>query len=223
MGELRMYAIGIDEVRDMFGATPQVAGRLRTIASEAFRVPRVGQASPGRLGKLGPLFRRAPDAPVIPPGTPLPSDIETLLAGRFVAPERLRVSWRVVDVWLAERSWARHSLDRSAPEIDQLEFELTRAGLPSQYGVRKLMALDAQLPLRPATGMTVGYSKHAHVLASGRALSDCLPQVQQHSRERAQRLADFLLGFESLAGQAQADQRPAPDLFVTFDRDDSPP
>ncbi|MEL4503782.1 hypothetical protein AAEX63_02620 [Luteococcus sp. H138] len=216
MGELHMYAICIDEVRDMFGATPELAGALRKIASDAFRVPQVEKSAPGRLGKLGPLFWRAPDAPVVPHGTPLPTDIEALLAGRFIKPERLETCWRVVDAWLAERSLARHELDRTPQQIDQLEFELTRAGLPSQYGIGKLMSLDAQLPLRPPAGMRVGYCKHAHVVASGRALRDCLEQVLPHSRERAERLADYLMGFEALADQARREDRPAPDLFVTF-------
>lgn len=213
-----MYAICIDEVRDMFGATPEVAGTLRTIASDAFRVPQAEKSSPGRLGKLGPLFWRAPDAPVVPHGMPLPSDIEALLAGRFISPDRLETCWKVVDVWLEARSLARHELDRTPQQVDQLEFELTRAGLPSQYGIGKLMSLDAQLPLRPRPGMRVGYSKHAHVLASGRALHGCLDQVLPHSRERAQQLADFLLGFGALTEQARAQHRPAPDLFVTFDK-----
>ncbi|MFZ2260581.1 MAG: hypothetical protein WAV52_07565 [Luteococcus japonicus] len=218
MGELRMYAIGIDEVRDMFGATPAVAGTLRQIASEAFRTAPEPPRAPGMLGKLGPLFARAPDAPMVPHGSPLPSDVENLLAGRFVAPERLEPAWQVVDAWLASRSLARHVLHRTPREVDQLEFELTRAGLPSQFGIGKLQALDAQLPLRPLPGMTVGYCKHAHVLASGRALQAVLPEVLPHSRERATALADFLLSFETLAGAARTNGRPLPDLFVTFDQ-----
>ncbi|ROR54225.1 hypothetical protein EDD41_1420 [Luteococcus japonicus] len=213
-----MYAICIDEVRDMFGATPAIAGTLRQIASETFRGAPVPPRAPGMLGKLGPLFARAPEAPLVPHGTPLPSDVENLLAGRFVAPERLGLAWQVVDAWLGRRSLARHVLHRTPREVDQLEFELTRAGLPSQFGIGKLQALDAQIPLRPLPGMSVGYCKHAHVLASGRALQAVLPDVLPHSHQRAAALADFLTSFETLAGAARANGRPLPDLFVTFDR-----
>ena len=45
MGEWRMHALSIHEVRDMFGADEQLAARLRAIASEAFRVPPIFSAS----------------------------------------------------------------------------------------------------------------------------------------------------------------------------------
>ncbi|WP_420174236.1 hypothetical protein [Luteococcus sp. OSA5] len=216
MGDLRMYAISINEVRDMFGATPQVAGQLRKIASETFRVE-PPERSPGMLGLLGPLWRRSPEAPVVPHDTPLPSDIETVLAGRFVAPERLEVCWRLVDVWLSARCLGEHRMQRTAQQVDQLEFELTRAGLPSQFGIGKLMALDAQLPLRPRPGMKVGYCKHAHVIASARALQAVLPEVLPHSRERAEALWAFLDGFQAWGEAARTSGRPLPDLFVSFD------
>ena len=68
MGSLRLYAIGIDEVRAIFGAPEATATALRAIA--AHRFPAAPSSAPGLLGKLGPVFRRAPDAPVLRPGVP---------------------------------------------------------------------------------------------------------------------------------------------------------
>src|SRR6185436_16405044 len=57
MGELRLYAIGIEEVRGMFGAPPQVADHLREVAQRAFAPPSL-EARGGLLSKLGPIFKR---------------------------------------------------------------------------------------------------------------------------------------------------------------------
>src|SRR5690606_40003393 len=80
MGELRLYAIGIDEVRGMFGARPDEAQRLREIAARALE-PEPVAPSGGLLSRLGPIFRRPPGAPVISPTQPQPADLEALLAG----------------------------------------------------------------------------------------------------------------------------------------------
>ena len=69
MGELRLYAVGIEEVRGMFGASPQVAEHLREVARRAFAPPAV-EARSGLLSKLGPIFKRVPATPVISPTQP---------------------------------------------------------------------------------------------------------------------------------------------------------
>ncbi|MGO4958476.1 hypothetical protein ACTQ49_14630 [Luteococcus sp. Sow4_B9] len=227
MGEARLYAISINEVRDMFGATAPVAGMLRRISAESLRTYRPQEAAQpgadaqrggrGMLNRLGPLFKRPAHAPLVPHGSPLPSDVETLIAGRFVAPERLDASWELVDGWLSHRAFGQHRLERTGQQLEQLEFELTRAGLPSQYGIGKLMALDAQIPLRPSPGMTVGYCKHAHVLATAKALDAVLPEVLPESHARAADLAVFLGRFQEWGGAARTSGRPQPDLFVILD------
>ena len=65
MGELRLYALGIDELRGLVGAGDKTA-ELREAARRAF-APAEQPKSRGLIGKLGPLFRRAPDAPVLAP------------------------------------------------------------------------------------------------------------------------------------------------------------
>ena len=68
MGSLRLHAIAIDEVREIFGAPESTATALRAIAADRF--PTTPSTTPGLLAKLGPVFRRAPDAPVLRPGVP---------------------------------------------------------------------------------------------------------------------------------------------------------
>ena len=82
MGSLRLYAIAINEVRDIFSAPEETATALRAIAADRFAES--PPASTGLLSRLGPVFRRAPDAPVIRPGVPSGSDVDALLTGRHV-------------------------------------------------------------------------------------------------------------------------------------------
>ena len=57
MGELRLYAVGIEEVRGMFGASPPVAEHLREVARSAFAPPAV-EARGGAGGfKVAPSGR----------------------------------------------------------------------------------------------------------------------------------------------------------------------
>lgn len=196
MGELRLYAISIDRARDMVGAAPQEAERLRAVATESFRVAAPAPAR-GLLGRLGgPLLRRPPQAPVVPHELPLPSDVDALLGGRYVQPERLRHAWRVVEAWLAHDAVGSLVLPTSRPVLEQIEFELARAGLSSDFALAGLLRGDARIGLRPAPGMRVGYAKNHRVLATSRALEACLPQVQPATREQIAPLAEFLASCE---------------------------
>ncbi len=214
MVELRLYAIAIDDVRDMFGAGSDLAGRLRTIASERFRVPEQERrrTAGGFLGKVGPLFRHDRNAPIIPDGIPLPGDVENLLKGRFVTPERINESWLVVQTWLDELCWERHLLHVSRHEFDKLEFDLARAGLSSRYGIGNLMSLDANLTLRPAWQMTIGYAKHAHMEATRDAIRK-LDDPVATTNPLLIELRSFLGRSDEWAAQAEAHSRPAPDIF----------
>ena len=77
MGELRLYAIGVDEVRDVFCASPALEHQFRSIAAEAFPAHTTPK-QPGMLGKLGPLFRRPPEAVIVQPDTPVEADVAEL-------------------------------------------------------------------------------------------------------------------------------------------------
>ena len=80
MGELRLYAIGVDEVRDVFCASPELAAEFRRIVADEFP-PQTTPKAPGMLGKLGPLFRKPAGAVLVRPDTPVESDVADLLAG----------------------------------------------------------------------------------------------------------------------------------------------
>lgn len=215
MGELRLFALSIHEVRDMFGADEALAGRLRGIASDSFKVPAAERRPQGLLGKIGPLFRRGAES-VIPHDVPLPADWEKLISAQFVAPDRVDVSWKVIDAWIDDIDHGTETFTFDQRGLDDFDFALTKAGLPARFGLRKLMADEPQLPVMPATGMQVGYGKHGLVMATIEELAKVVGEVDDDERENARRLHDFLAKYPAWTEAAASTGRPKPDLFVIW-------
>ncbi len=212
MVEIRLYAIGIDEMRDWFGAGPAIAATLRGVAARRFRAPAAEQRSTGMLSKLGPLFRRDPWAPRLPVDLPSPSDVELLINAHFVPPERLAAAWTVVCAWLEELSWGHAVTVLGPAEWRDLEFDLARAGVPSQFAISKLWGLDPSLPLRPVPGTTVGYARHHHAMATREALDAAVQRVTVTSRDPLHGVLGFLRAVDGWTADAAVAGRPAPDV-----------
>lgn len=215
MGEMRLYAIGIDEVREIFAARPEVAERLRTAAAPLF------QAAPkkkfGLLEKLGPMFKK----PLLPPPAsidPDPSDADTILAGRFVPPERIPAAWQLVRHWLDDLGWGTFELNLTDVELDEWDFDLARAGMSSQYGIGRLLNEELGLPLRPVSGLATGYVKNAHALNMISALELSQEQLSGRSAEWTEQLLTWLRGFPHWTEVAPTVGRPVPDLVGLLSR-----
>ncbi|MDN5995729.1 hypothetical protein [Acidipropionibacterium jensenii] len=215
MGELRLHAISINEVRDIFGADEAQARTLRGWAQEHFSVPETPRRR-GLWSKLRPVTRIDNEAPILPVNWPTPQDVDDLIAGRFVSPDRLVRCWRVLDLWLHNLSWGTHSMSMDLGRVDDFEFDLARAGLPSELSLRRLFGSDPQIPLRPAPGMHTGYSRAAHVTATRDALSAIAERVSEPNRETVAGLVGFLVQFSAWSAAAPGAGRAAPDLFVVW-------
>lgn len=213
MTELRLYAIGIDEVRDMFGAPPEIASTLRSIATTEFAAP---TRKSGMLGKLGPLFKRDYFASDDDPSRPRHDDVENLLAGRYVAPDRMIPAWRLVETWLVQRAWGNLRLPASPQQLEALDFDLARAGLPPELALASVFRNDVQVPLRPLSGMRIGYAKYPHVLAIGNGLKRALLQIEGQSAELAKTVEEWVQGFPHWAEVAPTISRPVPDLVGLY-------
>lgn len=215
MSELRLYAIAIDQVRDIFGADAELAARLRGVASGLTSTATTRHSSV--LSKIGPLFRRPIDPPEIPTDQPLGYDVENLLGGRHVKPERLDHSWTILQAWLADLACGDVTIALDRADAEKLDFSLAAAGLPSDFAVGNLLARDPHILLRPAAGMTVGYCKANHAIATGLALKQTLGALPDGSlRDLARQISDFLqlLPQWKVANKNEA----APDLFVIWRR-----
>ena len=213
MGVLRLYAIGIDEVRGMFGAPPEDAERLRLQAQAALTPPKTEQRV-SLLSKLGPIFKRVPGTPVLDPDEPSLHDVEVLISGGYVPAERVPATWRALETLVRENSWGSTRLWLRAEQLDDLDFALARGQVSSAYGLRHLLNTSAQLSLLPVRGSCVGSHRYdtARAMADAyRAAIEQMPDGEQ--RELVGSLASWLEGFPHWAPVAESLGRPWPDLI----------
>ncbi|HKN43932.1 MAG TPA: hypothetical protein VJW23_08400 [Propionibacteriaceae bacterium] len=212
MGELRLYAIGIEEVRGMFGASPPVAEHLRDVARRAF-APRSVEARGGLLSKLGPIFKRVPAAPVISPTQPEPHDVEVLLAGAYVPPDRTGATWRLLETLVQGIAWGSTRMGLTAQELDDLDFALARGGASASVGLRHLLNSAPSLNLIPVQGLRVGWHPHQKAVAMAAAYRSAMPGIKtDEQREMIKALTIWLDGFRPWAQVAASLGRPVPDL-----------
>lgn len=213
VGEIRLYAIGLGEVRAMFGAAPPVAEHLRGVAQRAFAPP-VEAGRTGLFGKLGPIFRKVPATPVISPTQPEPQDVEVLLAGAYVPPDRMGATWRLLETLVQGTAWGSTRMRLTEPELGDLDFALARGGVLSAVGLRHLLNSTTGLTLIPVQGLTVGWHPHAKALAMNEAYRSALPQIKtDEQREMISALTVWLDGFVPWAQVAASLGRPVPDLI----------
>jgi hypothetical protein len=214
MGELRLYAIGIEEVRGMFGASPHERERLLQVADRALAPPPDPVRRGGLITKLGPIFKRPPAAVVLSPTQPVPHDVEVLLAGAYVPPDRTGATWRVLETLVAGSAWGSTLMGLTPEQLDDLDFALARGGVTSAVGLRHLLSSSPSLNLLPVRGLTVGWHPHDKALAMTDAYRAALPEVKtREQQEMLAALVTWLDGFHPWAEAARRLQRPAPDLF----------
>lgn len=212
MGSVRFYAIAIDEVRDIFGASETTSARLRAIASERF-----GGAAPtlpGRLGKLGPVFRRPPDAPVVRPDLPSGSDVDALIAGRYVAPHRLVPCWVLLETWIDALAWGSSGREVTETQLNDFDFDLVRAGVPARYSLRGLLKTDLGIALMSPPGLAAGWATLDHSQAMARAWRPAIPALEPAHQEAATTLLAWLDRFPDWVAAAVQQHRPPPDLVA---------
>jgi hypothetical protein len=212
MGELRLYAVGIDEVRGMFGASPPVAEHMREVARRAFAPPAV-EARGGLLSKLGPIFKRVPATPVISPTQPEPHDVEVLLAGAHVPPDRTGATWRLLETLVQGIAWGSTRISLTTQSLDDLDFALARGGVSASVGLRHLLNSSMSLNLAPVQGLTVGCHPYHKALAMAAAYRSAIQDIKtEDQREMINSLTYWLDGFVPWAQVAASLGRPVPDL-----------
>ena len=212
MGELRLYAVGIEEVRGMFGASPLVAEHLREVARRAFAPPRV-EARGGLLSKLGPIFRRVPATPVISPTQPEPRDVEVLLAGAYVPNDRTGATWRLLEALVQGIAWGSTRLSLTTQSLDDLDFALARGGVSAAVGLRHMLNSTMSLNLVPVHGLTVGWHPYHKAVAMAAAYRSAIQDIKtEDQREMINSLTIWLDGFTPWAQVAASLGRPVPDL-----------
>ncbi|HEY9291977.1 MAG TPA: hypothetical protein VIP98_11910 [Microlunatus sp.] len=213
MGELRLYAIGIDEVRSMFGAPPELAERLRQQAVVALAPPQTAEHG-GLLSKLGPIFRRPPGTRVLDPDDPVPADLDRILAGAFVPAERSVASWRLVELLIKENAWGGTGLSVHGEQLDHLDFALARGGVHAAAGLRHLLNNHTELPLIVPRGLLVGFHTGAEAAWMADSYRQAIEEIEDEGpREMVYALANWLDGFGHWVELAPTMGRRPPDLI----------
>lgn len=197
----------------MFGASPAVAEHLRGVARHAFAPP-VEAGRSGLLAKLGPIFRRVPATPVISPTQPEPQDVEVLLAGAYIPPDRMGATWRLLETLVQDTAWGSTRMRLTEAELSDLDFALARGGVSAAVGIRHLLNSNPGLVLIPVQGLTVGWHPHDKALAMNDAYRLAMGEIKtDEQREMVQGLTTWLDGFVPWAQVAASLGRPVPDLL----------
>ena len=213
MGELRLYAIGIEELRGVFGASEEKAAHLREVAHQAFSTAPAADPRGGLLSKLGPIFRRPPTAQVISPTQPEPHDVEVLLHGAYVAPERTGATWRVLETLASSMAWGSTRMSLTSAALDDLDFALASGGVSSSVGLRHLLGSTPSLPLGTVPELVVGWARYETALAMAGAYRAALSQIRTlEQQEMTLALAGWLDGFVPWSQVSAPLGRPVPDL-----------
>jgi hypothetical protein len=214
MSTLQLWAIGIDEVRGIFSADPDNADRLRNAAVERFGAST--QSHPGLLGKLGPLFRGTPDPMAPRPGAPTPQDIDDLIAGRFIPPDRLLPAWTLLEFWIGQLALGSAKLELTEAEINELDFALAKAQVPSWYGLSDLFKANLGISLTRCAGLADGFVRGDHAQAMCTAWTAGLDELEPAQKKLATQIVEFLNGYSEWKTQALTAGRLEPDLVAIF-------
>ncbi|MCL2489866.1 MAG: hypothetical protein FWF36_03950 [Propionibacteriaceae bacterium] len=159
---LWLYAITLDDVQGFFSAPPELAAQLTAQARDVIVQP----AAKHLIGKVGPLFRH-PIEPVVEIPLPSPADVENLIGGKAIPPDRLYPAWTIVRHWCETRARGRLTLQLTEMQLESIDFHLVTGGLSSQFSLETIIARDPHLPLHPANKLRVGWMPAAHAAQAG--------------------------------------------------------
>lgn len=215
MGELRLTSIGVADLATLFSGSPAVEEHLRGVAAAIWPPP--PPVAPGRLlGRVGPLTRVPPDAPVVAAGVPTAQDLRDLTRGRFIKAERLTAAWALVRAWLDACGWPTLVLDIDEATMNELDFELATGGVETRFALRRLLNDRLALPLRTAPGQVTGCVPFQHADALRHAWRPAIPTLSPHTSPYAHRVVGWLSGLPAWAEFARQSGRPEPDLVASF-------
>lgn len=214
MSTLKLWAIAIDEVRGIFSADPDTADYLRAATAEHF--DSITKTPKGLLGKIGPLLRGGPDPAAPRPGSPRPEDVEDLLSGRYIPPQRLVSAWNLLDFWLDTLALGTAQWPLSEPELHDFDFDLARAQVSSRFGLSELFKADLGISMTRCPGLAAGWVPGRHALAMAEAWPAGISELSEPHQDLATGVIAFLNDFTQWQERADSQNRPHPDLVAVF-------
>jgi hypothetical protein len=150
---------------------------------------------------------------VISPTQPEPHDVEVLLAGAYVPPDRTGATWRLLETLVQGIAWGSTRMSLTAQALDDLDFALARGGVSAAVGLRHLLNSTMSLNLVPVQGLTVGWHPHHKAVAMAAVYRSAIQDIKtEEQREMIKSLTTWLDGFPPWAQVAASLGRPVPDL-----------
>jgi len=99
-------------------------------------------------------------------------------------------------------------------ELNEFDFDLVRAAIPSRYGLRQLLRADLGISMLPSPGIAAGFAHADHVTAMAAAWRTGLPLLEPGNQPMATSLLAWFDQFPGWAAQASDGSRAAPDLVA---------
>lgn len=140
----------------------------------------------------------------VDPSLPNRQDVDALLAGGYIPPERMAASWTLLVEWLEDLASAHRAIEWNPQAFERIEWDLARAGLASDYSLRRLAERALGSPLRVLEGQVVGYAKHVHAVETLTALNQARSSGELEP-ETAEFIAPIVDVLEVAAGQDALD------------------
>jgi hypothetical protein len=136
------------------------------------------------------------------------------MTSRFIASDRLSASWVLARAWLDELSMAHTTIPLPRTSIDNLEFDLARAGVPTQISIRHLWLRGVDIPLRATTQMSIGHLDYPIVVYLVKEWTTALPELQEDTQHFAKALLGFASAFPQYSQDAIEKDLEPPDLIA---------
>ena len=136
------------------------------------------------------------------------------MTSRYIASDRLSASWTLARAWLDSLAVAYTTIPLSQATIDELEFDLVRAGVPTQVSIRRLWKRPFDIPLRATNDMYAGYMDYETVCLLIDEWTAAMEELEEGTVEFATPILEFASAFPQYAAEAAEAGTPPPDIIA---------
>jgi hypothetical protein len=142
--------------------------------------------------------------------------VDALLGGRYVPPHRLSACWVLLEAWLEQLAWGCTGQEVTEARLNDFDFDLVRAEVPSPLGLRSLLKADLGVALMPYPGLAAGWARLEHAEAIAAAWPAALDRLDAANAPIASGILTWLGGYPGWVAAAATAGRPAPDLIAVL-------
>lgn len=196
MESLRLYPIQLALIPKMFAADESFASSLRELASDI--LPKNSSAK-GKISQLITFWRNPIGNPNSSNVLPSQRDIDRLLGGLTIAPERQPQAWQIFECWVRSLGYSRWHKEVSRETLNHLETQGTKLEIPTEYGLSKLFINKLDIPLSEYPELQNGYVDYQFVEGFYLSWKEVLPKI---SAMENQVLTDLLVFFRNILNYA---------------------